>query len=71
MSHAMTGRKVDCTTITKLARALTVTPVLPGIDAFILAAPTTSKATGTRLTAAKETEDKEAPQETSTSTADA
>jgi predicted transcriptional regulator len=36
ISHCMTGRKVSFTTIRKMARALTLTPCLPGIDSIIL-----------------------------------
>ena len=39
VSHAMTGRRVAYTTIRKLARGLTVTPALAGIDAIILGKP--------------------------------
>jgi transcriptional regulator with XRE-family HTH domain len=35
LSHAMTGRQVDHGTLRKLARALTLTPVMPGIDSLI------------------------------------
>lgn len=35
VSHAMTGRPVSYVTLRKLARGLTVTPALPGIDAII------------------------------------
>jgi transcriptional regulator with XRE-family HTH domain len=36
VSHVMTGKKVAWTTVRKLARGLTVTPCLPGVDALIL-----------------------------------
>ena len=35
VSHAMVGRQVDYRTLRKFARALTVTPVLPGADAIL------------------------------------
>lgn len=35
VSHAVTGRKVSYMTVRALARALTLTPVMPGVDAFI------------------------------------
>lgn len=35
VSHAQTGRMVDHGTMRKLARALTLTPVMPGIDSLI------------------------------------
>lgn len=36
VSHAIAGKMVSYLTIRKLARALTVTPVLPGTDGIIL-----------------------------------
>jgi transcriptional regulator with XRE-family HTH domain len=35
VSHAQTGRMIDHGTIRKLGRALTVTPIIPGIDSLI------------------------------------
>jgi len=35
ISHAVTGRKVSYLTLRALARALTLTPVMPGIDTLI------------------------------------
>ena len=35
VSHAMTGRAIDLGTVRKLARALTVTPALPGAAAIV------------------------------------
>ena len=50
VSHAQTGRMIDHGTIRKLGRALTLTPVIPGIDSLI---PTKSEtvATSTPATA--------------------
>jgi transcriptional regulator with XRE-family HTH domain len=35
VSHAMAGRRIDSSTLGKLARALTVTPTLPGAERLI------------------------------------
>jgi len=35
VSHAMVGRQVDYRTLRKFARAITVTPVLPGTEGII------------------------------------
>jgi len=53
LSHAMTGRLVDHTTVRKLARALTLTPVMPGADAII---PTKSETAGASTLAAASSE---------------
>jgi transcriptional regulator with XRE-family HTH domain len=35
VSHAITGRRIDSSTLGKLARALTVTPTLPGAERLV------------------------------------
>lgn len=35
VSHAMTGRRVDHTTVRKLARAMMLTPAMPGADSIV------------------------------------
>jgi len=45
VSHAACGRKVNYITVRALARALTVTPPLPGIDSIIGKADTAGELT--------------------------
>ena len=53
VSHAMTGRLVDHGTVRKLARALTITPLMPGADA-IVATKTETVSTSPIATASSE-----------------